>query len=165
MSKKLSNLDIEEGKRKVMGLSGCRRCLFLTEFEAQLETEKRYPDKKGAARVLAAMEEDGLNTDSPDFNIDTLARYHDPIPMSIHGSLCVRFMIAWVLLRCCGIVVPQTGCMAISDRCLYLTRCTFHGIPYSESNSLTLLCLEPCYRDSRSLVCLAMVLNCGECRG
>jgi hypothetical protein len=75
MSKQLLRIDMDEAKRKVMGLSGCRRCLFLTEFEAQLDVEGRLSEKKGADRVVAAMQEDGINTDSTDYNLDTLTRY------------------------------------------------------------------------------------------
>ena len=75
MSKKLIRIDLEESKRKVAGLSGCRRCLFISEYQTQLEIEKRFADKKGGDRILSAMQEDGLQTDSADYSIDTLNRY------------------------------------------------------------------------------------------
>ena len=76
MSKKLINIDIEDAKRKVAGLSGCRKCLFFNEFYDQLEVENRHADKKGGERVVAAMKEDGLNTDTSEYSIETLTRYH-----------------------------------------------------------------------------------------
>lgn len=75
MSKKLIRLDRDEATRKVIGLSGCRRCLFLAEFETQLDAEGRLKEKKGGERVVAAMQEDGLDTNSADYNADTINRY------------------------------------------------------------------------------------------
>ena len=101
MSKKLIRIDLEESKRTVAGLSGYRRLLFFAEFDVQLDIENRHVDKKGGARVVAAMQEDGLDTDSGDYAMDTISRYQcrnhpHPIPMAILDRLGVRSLIAWV---------------------------------------------------------------------
>ena len=102
MTKKLIRIDIEESKRKTAGLSGYRRLLFYTEFEKQLNIENRLNQKKGGERVVAAMQEDGLDcTGKSDYCIDTIGRYQGrnhpyPMPMAILDRLGVRSRIAWV---------------------------------------------------------------------
>ena len=44
MSKKLQRLNQEEEERQVMGMSGCRRCVFYAEFLALLVAEGRDSD-------------------------------------------------------------------------------------------------------------------------
>jgi hypothetical protein len=74
MSKKLRGIDVEEAKRKVSGLSGTRRCMFLSEFSDQLVVENRFADKKGGERLIAALQEDGINVDQPEYALETLNR-------------------------------------------------------------------------------------------
>ena len=100
MSKKLISIDIDESRRKVIGLSGFRRCLFLSDFFDQIVAEGRLSDKKNNGdRVAAAMHEDGLDSESQDYSSDTLGRYQlDNIPwFAILDRLgACRSLIVWV---------------------------------------------------------------------
>ena len=95
MSKKLMRIDMEESKRKTAGLSGYRRLLFYVEFEKQVGIENRHTGKKGNERVVAALQEDGVETGTgTDYNVETICRYHGrnhphPMPMAILDRLGV----------------------------------------------------------------------------
>ena len=95
MSKKLIRMDIEEAKRKTAGFSGYRRLLFYVEFDKQVVIENRQAGKKGGERVVAALQEDGVETGTgTDYNVDTITRYHGrnhphPMPMAILDRLGV----------------------------------------------------------------------------
>ena len=111
MSKKLIRIDLEESKRKVAGLSGCRRCLFISEYQTQLEIEKRFADKKGGDRILSRQGCQFQNSPSCGFrgciSLDLvgqdpqgglegrslLNRHPQPVPMSNYRW---RSLIAWV---------------------------------------------------------------------
>lgn len=101
MSKKLIRIDMEEQKRKASGLSGYRRLLFYADYEAQLIDENRLSEKKGGDRVVSAMQEDGLDTGSSEYQTETISRYQGrnhpyPIQMAILDRLGVRSLLAWV---------------------------------------------------------------------
>ena len=75
MTKKLMRIDIDDKKREAMGLSGHRRCGFYKDLEDMINAEGRCATKKGGARVVAVMKEDGLDTEKTDYSVDTINRY------------------------------------------------------------------------------------------
>ena len=75
MTKKLMRLDIDDKKRDAMGMSGHRRCGFYKDLEDMINVEGRCADKKGGARVVEVMKEDGLDTDKNDYSVETINRY------------------------------------------------------------------------------------------
>ena len=95
LTKKLKNIDLDEEKRKVIGLSGFKRCVFYLNLQSATVIEGRHTDKKGGAQVVAVMHEDGINTETgSEYNIDTINRYQygnyvtpHPIPMTILDHL------------------------------------------------------------------------------
>ncbi len=75
MTKKLTRIDIDDKKRNAMGMSGFRRCGFYKDLEDVIQAEGRCADKKGGARVVEVMKEDGLDTEKKDYSVDTINRY------------------------------------------------------------------------------------------
>ena len=61
----------EENVRKVMGLSGRRRCVFLNDLMTKVVCDKRYPDLKGdGEQLIRAMVDDGVMDESA--NVQTI---------------------------------------------------------------------------------------------